>query len=753
VPVCGVALAAAPYRGQPVEQVLDELARAANLQLIYTSAVVPPTAVVTVEPTPGPPQETIAQVLAPLGLQLQHIEGRIYSVVPEFASPPTPSPATVPATVAPREERIAEVVVTASRYKLAADIPQVHAFLSQAQLDALPRLVEDPLRAVHRLPGAASNGLAGLAHMRGGDTDETQVLFDGLPLYEPFHLRLLQSPSSVLDERIVDSLDVYAGGFTAEFGDRMSAIIDVRSLRPAADAYYELGLSLMHASALASQRFADGRGQWLASIRRSNLDEVADVLRSDIGEPTYLDGFARVDYEWSPATRGSLHVLLASDEAEIDNSAGTEHADARYSNTYVWGTLTHQWSEQLATTALVSFTDVGAQREASVFEPGRRVGFADDERDYDVLGLKLDASYASERWLQRAGIDVRWLEATYDYTSAVDFAPDYPFPGAQAQGFTRSLAPRPSGEHIAVYYTVRGRLGESVTAELGLRWDEETYGLDAHDQLAPRFNIAWRMDDHTRLLASWGRYQQYQGIEELPVEDGVDQFGPAQSADHLILGLERDLAPAYALRVEAYRKDYTDLRTRFESLYDPLSLAPELRWDRVSITPSSSLATGAELLLSRRPVDAWSGWLGYAWSRVTDRLDGSKVRRSWDQTHTINGGVLWSDGPWKATLALQYHTGWPVTSIGLDTQGNVVQGARNDTRYADFASVDARVSREWPVRRGTLTLHGEVTNALDRRNPCCTDISYSTATGIPTLEIERRHWLPLVPSIGVLWRF
>jgi hypothetical protein len=81
------------------------------------------------------------------------------------------------------------------------------------------------------------------------------------------------------------------------------------------------------------------------------------------------------------------------------------------------------------------------------------------------------------------------------------------------------------------------------------------------------------------------------------------------------------------LRVEAYRKDYTDLRTRFESLYDPLSLAPELRWDRVAITPSSALATGAELLLTRRPVDEWSGWLGYALARVTDRTGGAQVRR------------------------------------------------------------------------------------------------------------------------------
>ena len=48
----------------------------------------------------------------------------------------------------------------------------------------------------------------------------TAILFDGLQLYEPFHLRLLQGPSSVLDERVVGGLDVHAGGFTAEYGDQ-----------------------------------------------------------------------------------------------------------------------------------------------------------------------------------------------------------------------------------------------------------------------------------------------------------------------------------------------------------------------------------------------------------------------------------------------------------------------------------------------------------------------------------------------------
>ena len=737
-----IAAAAPPYLGRPVDAVLRELAANGGLQLVYTRELVPSEFVVTREPTATSAVEAIGQVLATVGLELRRVDARTYAIA---------RVAPVPAVSAGREpasSSLDEVVVTSSRYALASDVPDVHTLLTQDELEALPRLADDTLKAVHRLPGAASNGLAGLAHLRGGEADETLVLLDGLPLYEPFHLRLLQSPASVLDERIIEGLDVYAGGYTAEFGDRMSGIIDARSRHPDDDAYYELGLSLMHANALASHAFAAGRGRWLASFRRSNLDEIADTLQSDLGEPRYADGFARLDYEWSPATRGSLHVLLASDKAQVNNSADTEHSDAEYSNRYVWATLGHDWSPQFSTTALLSYTDVSARREATVEEPGLRSGEVHDEREYDVLGLRLDTKYATDCIVHRAGLDLRSLSAQYDYRGAVAYAPGYPFPGADS--FVRALSPSPSGEHVALYYTARVELTRALTGEFGLRWDEQSYGVDADDQLGPRVNLAWRIDERTRLLASWGRHQQFPGIEELQVEDGVAEFQRAQRADHAILGLERDLGRDFTLRVEAYRKDYARLRTRYENLYDPLSLAPELRWDRVAIKPDSTSADGLEVLLTHRPTGPWSGWASYAWSRVVDDLDGTDVRRSWDQTHTLNAGLGWTQGPWQGTVAAQWHTGWPVTPIDLDTTGDVVVGARNDERYAHYASLDARMSREWALPRGTLTAHVEVTNALDRRNPCCTDLALGEDG---TLDRDLRHWLPLVPSIGVLWKF
>jgi outer membrane receptor protein involved in Fe transport len=757
---CAAALAASPgYSGRRVIDVLHELGTQ-GLRLIYSSETVPDSLRVLREPVGNTPDEVLADLLAQHGLEARRVGDGAWAIVraqPESVTPPTPAPSTSPA--APANARLEEIVVASSRYSLSADVPDAHTLLTQDEIEGLPRFAEDALKAVHRLPGAASNGLSGLANIRGGEANETLVVLDGLPLYDPFHLQLLLSPASLLDPRLLSGLDVHAGGFTAEFGDRMSAVIEATTVQPEADRYYELGLSLFHAQALASQRFADGRGQWLVAARRSNLDEVADFVDSEIGEASYMDGFGRVDYEFSPRTRGSLHMLLSTDSAEVINAAETEFAEADYRNSYFWATLQHDFSDALAGSAILSWTDVSSDRTGEVDEAGRRTGAVDDEREYDVLGLKLDGSYSTPRWLHRFGLELRHLSASYDYASAVRFEPGYPFPDSAERVTVQALDPEPSGAHVAAYATSRVLATERLAIELGLRWDTQSYAdTDSDRQWSPRINLLYQAGESTRLRASWGRYGQFQGINELQVEDGIEEFFPTQKADHAILGVEQGLPADLSLRIEGYRKDYSELRPRYESLFDPLSLVPELRWDRVRIAPDSARAEGIEWLLTRRSDSPWNGWLNYTWSRVHDEVQGDEVRRSWDQTHSFGGGLTWSSNDWLVTLAGTYHTGWPTTPVRVidrePAPDTIELGARNSARYPDFSSVDLRVSRDFALPRGALTVFAEVTNALDRRNPCCTDFEYRyEADGSLVLDREYRHWLPLVPSVGVLWRY
>ena len=186
---------------------------------------------------------------------------------------------------------------------------------------------------------------------------------------------------------------------------------------------------------------------------------------------------------------------------------------------------------------------------------------------------------------------------------------------------------------------------------------------------------------------------------------------------------------------------------------------PELQFDRIMIDPTGAEATGIELTLTRgAPDDDLIWWFGYDWSRIIDETASGKIRRSWDQTHTAKGGISWRYRQWNFSAAAEVHTGWPrtvleSTSVLLpDGSAGLLLDAsdRNARRFSPYQALDVRISRDLPISRGDLTVYLEVGNVTNRANPCCTEFSLSEDAELLARE---RHWLPLVPSLGVVWKF
>ena len=88
----------------------------------------------------------------------------------------------------------------------------------------------------------------------------------------------------------------------------------------------------------------------------------------------------------------------------------------------------------------------------------------------------------------------------------------------------------------------------------------------------------------------------------------------------------------------------------------------------------------------------------------------------------------------------------------IDTPPEVLVGSRNDVRLEDFLSIDARLSRTFQLKHGELDAWLEVTNLTNRSNPCC--VEYSVLDGPPSVLFkDEDNWLPILPSVGVLWRY
>lgn len=747
-PVAG----AGSYAGRSVQAVLGELQNA-DLTLIYNDALVPPGLRVLREPAAKAGIPLLNEILAPHGLIARSMGPQTWAIVALPASMPAGNPDAAP------RPRIAleEVVVTASQYSLTRTAPEARTVLSQQELRSLPKLADEPLRAVHRLPGAASNGLSGLAHIRGGEENETQIVLDGMPLQNPFHLKGFFSPVSLLDAEVVGELDVYGGGFPVDYGGRMGAVVDARSVDPGAERSYALGISLFHLNGMASATFAGDRGRWLASARRSNLAEVLSVGDSDLGEPKYVDTFLKAEYDLSSNTTLAAHALLAQDRIELNDSDKTILARTLDRNAYVWVTAGHGWSEETSGKVLLGWTRSDSERSGSMDIPDEKAGTLKDQRDSDSLLLRLEIEHGDDSLQWRAGLDAAWRTAKYRYTSNLETVAGFPFPDSPAESIARDAQPQPDGFETGAFVAARWRVSNALTGEVGLRWDNQTYDpAGSSNQLSPRVNLLYDVSPDTQLRASWGRFYQPQGIDELQVEDGIDTFFPAQRSDHFILSLEHAFTDSVSVRLEAYTKDYDGLRPRFENLFDPLELLPELETDRVAVAASASTVNGIELLVHDRSAQPWGWWLSYAFSKAEETVDGADIPRSWDQRHAVNGGISWTKGPWELALAGAWHTGWPTTPVSLSpgSTTGVVIGERNSARFEPFRSLDLRAGYTFELGDTELLTFVELINTLGQKNPCCVEYTVlDPGTAGAALHQDFDYWPRFVPNLGVLWKF
>ena len=748
---------AAPYLGRPVADVIDEF-RDAGHPFAYSNALVTDDLIVSIEPREGEPAEIVRQILEPHQLTVRH-EAGVYLVIPvkPAAEPVEPEK---PVTRVKKPE-IETITVSASRYEIGRDVASSRFLLDRRTIQTLPDVGEDPLRATHRLPGAAASGASAKTHFRGGEESEVGIVLNGQRLFDPFHVRDYQNIFSAIDARAIEGVEVFTGGFPVRYGDRMSGFVLMESMQADKPRHTELGISVFNTSVLTTGSKDDMR--WLFSARRGNLDL---IINPDFGRPKYYDVFAELAFELTPNATLSVNALYADDVVTIvleTDPAEREQVDSDTRNAQLWLQLDNQWSDELSTMTVFSVVAFENLRDGFLDDPEKMVATVRDERDVEQIAVRQDWTWrATDRHLVQWGVQFSYSEANYDYASTAEYFglpalyPDLP------DRVDRAAVANPNGGSYGAYVADRWKLSEKTIFEWGLRWDDQTYtGLASDSQLSPRMSLLRKLGEHTDLRLSWGRYHQSQGIHELQIEDGVTEFWPAQRADHLIAGIQHRFSNDVRLRLELFHKDMQDVRPRFENLFDPLGLIPELQPDRIRLEPSSAKSNGAEISIHRARGD-WNWWASYTWSKATDEIEGRDEYRSWDQRHAVQGGFGWSNESWDVSLAASVHSGWPTTDLsllqdGVDPDGEpdyiVVPGPRNALRYEHFASLDFRASRRFDVRRGTLSLFVEISNITDRSNVCCTDWDVADDQGVPVLDPSLDYWLPRLPAVGVLWEF
>jgi outer membrane receptor protein involved in Fe transport len=749
------------WQGQPLRALLNDL-NESGLQVIFSTALVDDELLIVEEPDLSDPVAGLLSVLRPLGLELAGGPSGSWLVVRGEAAPASESVVTVVSTEAP----LPEIIVTSSLHRLEYAQANARTYLDRELASRLPTAAEEAVRMTARLPGTAGGGISVRNHIRGGEANEVLFLLDGLRLYEPYHMKNFQSVATIINSNAIEGIDFYSGAYPARYGDRMSGVMNMHIRQPEKAVETELALSFFNASVLSMGRFGDGeRGDWLFSARRGNLDLIADIINPELGNPEYQDYILHTGWEFGPRAVVSANILASKDELTLADPDRGEQANANYTNQVFWLRWDAEWSSTLRSETIFSASDISDERSGTLALPGIVSGTLNESQEFRSLGIKQDWTYSpSSKWMLLFGVEGKRLDSDYRFVSTKLVTPPFDDILDNEALLLRNLSLDPGGAQYGAHIEVRWQLHENLIIDAGIRRDYQSYTTASDDsQTSPRLSVLYRVAENTEFRLGWGQYSQAQEINELQVSDGLDTFFPAQRAEHFVANFSHHFERDIDIELSIYRKIFRSVRPRFENVFNTLTLLPEIQFDRYRIDASSADARGAELQIKRGGSDeALLWWLSYGWSEVTDKILDGDVPRAWDQTHALKAGISWRWGAWNIGAAGEYHSGWPKTELVGETvvdQGGMEQlqlttTPRNSQRFSSFQTIDLRLSRVFNVRHGDLTAFMEVSNLLDRANPCCIEYSVtSEPASAPMLIANQKDWLPLVPSLGIVWRF
>ena len=181
------------------------------MDVIYSSELVPPGLIAP----PARDGETLTQrardALAAHGLALRTVGANTFVVVP----------AATPAVES--EEPLEEISVYASRYAIDGGLAEPRE-VSPTDIERVPGSHDDALRALHSLPGIATNASA-RPYIRGSLSEDVLVRYDGIGLLDPYHLKNFQSLISAIDPAGIERIEVFSGGFPVRYGTRSGGVI------------------------------------------------------------------------------------------------------------------------------------------------------------------------------------------------------------------------------------------------------------------------------------------------------------------------------------------------------------------------------------------------------------------------------------------------------------------------------------------------------------------------------------------------
>ncbi|MBD98535.1 MAG: TonB-dependent receptor [Verrucomicrobia bacterium] len=621
------------------------------------------------------------------------------------------------------------------------------------------------------LPGVIFTGdQGGQLYIRGGSPIQNKVLLDGMIIYNPFHSIGL---FSVFDTDILRTADVYTGGFSAEYGGRISSIMDIKTKdgnknrfagKVAASTF---GAKTLLEGPLSKPKTKNGGSKtFVLSVKNSYLDQTAPELYPDAdtaGLPyNFTDLYGKISLNGSNGSKVNFFGFNFRDQVQYPNVAGFEWTQSGGGSNFV---LIPARSTTIID-GTVAFTNYEINSQENELTAEVR-----DRRSL-INGFNAGMNFTNFRGDNESKFGFELL----------GFKTDFSFVNSVAQRIEQIE----NTTEIATYFQYRFNFGKLVV-EPSIRF--HYYASLSTFSPEPRLGFKYNITDNLRLKGAGGLYSQnllsatsdrdvvnlFYGFlsgpdnlqDEFTSEEGevraVDN--PLQRAAHAIFGFEYDFKRNINVNVEGYYKKFTQLTNlNRNKLYDddPEIDQPDVLKKEYIVEDGSAYGVDVAIKYDRKQMSLWAV---YSWSYV-DRWDGFvNYNPIWDRRHNVNlvGSYQFGkDLVWTADARWNIGSGFPLTQTAgfyerLSLQGSIDQditatngqlgvlfGDLNGGRMPWYHRFDVSLKRRVVLtEHSIMEVTASITNIYNREN-----IFY-----VNRVTNERINQLPFLPSLGLSLTF
>ncbi|PSR55318.1 hypothetical protein AHMF7605_18305 [Adhaeribacter arboris] len=643
------------------------------------------------------------------------------------------------------------------------------------ELKKMPALMGevDVIKAIQLMPGVqtAGEGTSGF-YVRGGGVDQNLIQLDEAPVYNASHLLGF---FSVFNADAIKDVQLYKGGIPAEYGGRLSSLLDIRMKEGNSKKLgVSGGISTLSSRLTVEAPIVKDKGSFIVSGRRTYADLFFKLSSDEALKENKLyfyDLNLKANYTLNDNNRLFVSGYFGRDVAK------------NLTASFNWGNATgtlrwnHLFNDRLFSNTTLIFSDfdysLGSTDKSSEFTWTSHIKDYSLKNDYTFYinprnQVKFGFTGTYHQFLPGKvvpGPESYFNEIKLNSTSAVD--------GALYLSNQQTLSPR-----LSVEYGLRlsgfANVGPGTIYEYGsdgrTKVDSTVYGslekIKSYGGLEPRFSAKFELNELSSIKTSYNRTRQYlhlisNSTSSLPFDVWVpsNQYTKPQYADQVAAGYFRNLHDnMFETSVEVYyKKMYNQIDYK-----DNAEIFLNNRIDTVLLRGEGK-SYGAEFFV-RKQKGALTGWLSYTLAKTDRKVpginNGNAYPVRYDKRHSINLVTTYQLSPkWNIGANWVYYTGGAITMpVGrFEYNGKTfpVYSSRNGYRLPAYHRLDLSATLEKPqtaYKRYFSSWTFSVYNAYSRKNAF--SISFRENEDNPgRTEAVKTYMFGIIPAVTYNFNF